>query len=109
MKFEGREPSLKGFIYDLTREWNPDQYIKTTKKIINYVRRTHTKYTPKFTQAVHDFELVDLTPPPNPDPANPIAFEMWKLEGKEHRIKEQEYSNIRAGLYNVIFGQELCC
>jgi hypothetical protein len=45
------------------------------------------------------------TPPANPDPANPIEFEMWKLEVKEHRIKEQEYSNFRAGLYNVEFGQ----
>jgi hypothetical protein len=30
---------------------------------------------------------------------------MWKLEVKEHRVKEQEYSNFRAGLYNVVFGQ----
>ena len=34
-KFEGRVPSLKGFIYDATGEQNPDQYIKTTKEIIN--------------------------------------------------------------------------
>lgn len=32
-RFEGREPSLKGFIYDSTGERNPDQYIKTTKEI----------------------------------------------------------------------------
>jgi hypothetical protein len=34
MKFEGREPSLKGFIYDWTRERSADQYIKTTKEVI---------------------------------------------------------------------------
>jgi hypothetical protein len=104
-RFEGREPSLKGFIYDSTGERNPDQYIKTTKEVINYVGRTYTKYTGEFTQAVRDLELVDPTPPPNPDPTNPIAFEMWKLEVKEHRVKEQEYANFRAGLYNVVFGQ----
>jgi hypothetical protein len=104
-KFEGREPSLKGFIYDSTGERNPNQYIKMTKEIINYVSRTYTKYTAEFMQAVQDLKLVDPTPPVNPDPANPIVFEMWKLEVKEHRIKEQEYSNFRAGLYNIIFGQ----
>jgi hypothetical protein len=30
---------------------------------------------------------------------------MWKIEVKEYRIKEQEYSNFRAGLYNIMFGQ----
>ena len=102
-RFEGREPSLKGFIYDSTREQNPDQYIKTTKEIINYVGRTYTKYTAEFTQAVRDLELVNPTAPPNPDPTNPIAFEMWKLKVKDHQIKEQEYSNFRAGLYKTVF------
>jgi hypothetical protein len=51
-RFEGREPSLKGYIYDSTGERTPDQFIKTTKEIINYVGRTYTKYTAEFTQAV---------------------------------------------------------
>jgi hypothetical protein len=49
--------------------------------------------------------LAALTAPVTPDPTNPVEFEMWKLEVKEHRIKEQEYSNFRAGLYNVVLGQ----
>jgi hypothetical protein len=36
-RFEGREPSLKGHVYDWTGERNPDQFIKTTKEITNYV------------------------------------------------------------------------
>jgi hypothetical protein len=44
-------------------------------------------------------------PPAIPDPADVIAFEMWKLEVKDRRVKEQEYSNFRAGLYNVVFRQ----
>jgi hypothetical protein len=37
---------------------------------------------------------------------NTIAFELWKLEVKDFRVKEQEeYSNFRAGLYNVVLGQ----
>jgi hypothetical protein len=63
------------------------------KEIINYVGRTYTKYTAEFTQAVRDLELTVPTPPADPDPTNTIAFEMWKLEIKEFRVKEQEYSN----------------
>jgi hypothetical protein len=90
MKFEGREPSLEGFIYDSTGERSPDQYIKTTKEIINYVGRTYTKYTAEFTQAVHDLKLIDPTPPADPNPMNIIVFELWKLELKEYKVKEQE-------------------
>ena len=104
-KFEGREPSLKGFIYDVTGEQNPDQYIKTTKEIINYVGRTYMKYTAEFTQAVRDLELDAPTALENPDPADALAFEVWKLDIKEHCVKEQEYANFRAGLYNVVLGQ----
>jgi hypothetical protein len=50
---------------------------------------------------VQDLELADLAP----HPVNVLAFEMWKLEIKEHRVKQQEYSNFYAGLYNVVFGQ----
>ena len=75
-RFEGREPSLKGCIYDSTGERNPDQYIKTTKEVINYVGWTYTKYTAVFIQAVRDLELTDPVAPPNPDPSDVIAFEM---------------------------------
>jgi hypothetical protein len=86
-RFEGREPSLKGYIYNSTGEQNPDQYIKTTKEVINYVGRMYTKYMAEFTQAMRDLELVDPAVPANPDDAtNVIALEVWKHEYKEHRI-----------------------
>ena len=50
-------------------------------------------------------ELDDPVTPPNPDPTNQLQFELWKLDIKEHRTKIQEYSNFRAGLYNVVIGQ----
>ena len=103
--FEGREPSLKGFVYDSTGERSPDQFIKTTKEIVNYVGRTYTKYTAEFTQAVRDLELADPPAPAAPDPTNVVGFEMWKLDIKDHRAKQLAYSNFRAGLYNVVFGQ----
>jgi hypothetical protein len=46
------------------------------------------------------------TPPVNAtDPADLIQYEIWKLSVEKHKIKEQEYSNFRAGLFKVIFGQ----
>ena len=75
-KFEGREPSLKGFICDATREQNLDQYIKTMKEIINYIGRTYTKYTAEFIQAVRDLELDALAAPVNPDPTDELALEV---------------------------------
>jgi hypothetical protein len=32
-RFEGREPTLKGFIYDFTGKLMPDQFIKTKKRL----------------------------------------------------------------------------
>jgi hypothetical protein len=104
-RFEGREPSMKGHIYDWTGERNPDQYIKTTKEVINYVGRTYTRYTGEFMQAVRDLELDDPPEPERPAAADPVDFEIWKYEMKDHRIKVQEYANFRAGLYNLVFGQ----
>jgi hypothetical protein len=88
----------------LTGEQSPNQYIKTMKEIINYVGWMYTKYTAEFTQAVRDLQLMVPAPPTHPDPTNTIAFKMWKLEVKEYWVKEQEYSNSGAGLYNVILG-----
>ena len=72
------------------------------KEIINYVGRTYTKCTAEFTQAVRDLELAALTAPENPDLNNALAFKVWKLDIKEHRVKEQEYANFQGGLYNIL-------
>jgi hypothetical protein len=104
-RFEGREPALAGHIYDFTGERMPDQFLKTTKEIKNYVGWTYTKFTADFVQSVEDLALADPVAPANPDPANQLAVEIWKMELKEHREKIQHYQNFRAGLYNVVMGQ----
>ncbi|MHA7927606.1 MAG: reverse transcriptase domain-containing protein, partial [Marinobacter sp.] len=40
-KFEGKEPTLKGFIYDVTDSRKADMYTRTTKEIAEYVGRTY--------------------------------------------------------------------
>jgi hypothetical protein len=104
-KFEGREPSLKGHIYDHTGERNPDQFLKTTKEIRIYVGRTYTKYTADFTEAVESLELVDPVEPADPDPTNALEVKRWEIRIKEHHVKQQAYENFRSGLYSVVLGQ----
>ena len=48
-RFEVREPTLKGYVYDYTGERNPEQWIRTTEEIATYVGRTYKKYTSEFT------------------------------------------------------------
>jgi hypothetical protein len=69
----------------VTGEGNPDQYIKTTKEIVNYVGRRYTKFTSEFSNAVNNLELDDPEGPENPN--NQVAFELWKLDIKEHLLK----------------------
>ena len=51
-RFEGRETTLKGHVYDYTGERNPEQWIRNTKEISTYVGRTYNKYTAEFTEAI---------------------------------------------------------
>jgi hypothetical protein len=93
-RFEGREPTLKGYVYDFTGKRMPDQFIKMTKEIKNYVVRTYTKYTADLVQAVEDLDIQDpAVAPADPDLANQLAVEVWKMELKEHQDKVQHYAN----------------
>ncbi len=80
----------------------PDQFIKMTKEIKNYVGWTYTKYTTDLVQVVEDLTIDNPMAPADPDPVNQLAVEVWKMELKEHREKVQHYTNFRAGLYNVV-------
>jgi hypothetical protein len=71
----------------------PDQFIKTTKEIKNYVGQTYTKYTADLVQAVEDLVIQDPVAPTDPDLANQLAVKVWKMELKEHQEKVQHYAN----------------
>jgi hypothetical protein len=62
----------------------PDQYIKTTKEIKNFVGRTYTKFTGDLIQEVEDLKLDNPQAPIDPDLANQLVVEIWKMELKEH-------------------------
>ena len=104
-RFEGAEPTLHGFIYDFQDERNPDQWIRTTREIGNYIGRTMKKNTTDFIEAVRTLELVDPAEPANPSPDDVVAFEKWKLAIKRHEAKVEEYADFRAFLYSTVMGQ----
>ena len=43
--------------------------------------------------------------PPNPDPVNVVALELWKLSQKEHEEKVHAWSEFCSRLYHVVLGQ----
>ena len=104
-RLQGREPALRDHIFDLSSERNADQYLKTVKELVNHVGRTREKYTSELTQGVINLELDDPIEPVAPPEDNRVAFEMWRLDLREHKAKVQEYENFRSTLYNLVLGQ----
>ena len=103
--FQGREPSLKGHVYDLSSQRNSEQCVKTTKEVMNWVGREHSENTGEFCEAVQTLDLADPTPPADPPAGDNIAFERWKIELKKHADREEAHVNFLARLYTVVLGQ----
>ena len=103
--FDGREPTLKGHIYDLSTERNNKQYAMTTKEIMNWVGREYKKYTGELVEAVRTLQLAAPNAPQDPPANDAIAFERWKLAVKKHSDREEEHTNFKARLYTVVLGQ----
>ena len=104
-RFAGRESQLDGFILDYTGECNPDQYIHFKDELVNFFGRNSTKYTDEFTTAIEETTLDDPVAPTNPDPANVLALELWKLNRKEHEEKVRAWREFRSRLYHMVLGQ----
>ena len=103
--FEGRDPNLKGFIYDFRDGKTADQFVKTTKEIARYVGRKYTEHTAEFVHAVEHLELTMPTAPKDPKGMDVVSIEKWKHEFKEYNGKDRKYKDFLAWLYGVVLGQ----
>ena len=93
-QFEGSEPTLKGHIYDYTRERNPDQFIKTTREIRLYAGRTYKKFTQELVKAVETLKLEEPTALDIPEGIPDMyALEYWRMDLKKYSEKEAEYAS----------------
>ena len=72
--FEGREPSLKDPIYDLSSVKSPNHYIQTMEEIRNCIGYTLKKHVGAFVQAIEELELNLPTVPPDPTIGDAIAL-----------------------------------
>jgi hypothetical protein len=93
--FEGRVPELKGAVYDLTIERNPDQYLETTKGIITFMASRCTSYTTELIEGLQELQITDPQAPTDPDPTDPIAVEKWEIALRQHENRVQVFKNFR--------------
>jgi hypothetical protein len=77
-------PELKGVVYALTDERNPDQYLKTTKEIITFIASRCTSYTTELIEGLQELQITDPQAPTDPDPTDPIAVEKWKIALRQY-------------------------
>jgi hypothetical protein len=110
-RFEGYEPTLKGFIYDYTGERNPEQFVRTTKQVQGWVGSTYKEYVGELMDGVKNLVLDDPIPPPRPTAAEgqpqPDEYDMdeWKYHNRRNIEQVAKYGDFRAGLYNTVWKQ----
>ena len=104
-RFQGREEGLQGHIYDLQAHKSPDQYIRTTHEITNYIGRIHKKHTAIFVKAIEALELDMPLEPDDPDETSAVAMERWKVKFKKYNEETDAYNDFLAHLYNLVMGQ----
>ena len=104
-RFQGREPTLTGHIYDLTSVKSCEHYLKTTKEITNMIRRKCTKHTAVFVQVVENLDLSMPTAPADPPIGDSLVLERWKIQIKHYEDQWDTNRDFLANLYNLVIGQ----
>ena len=75
------------------------------KELLTHVGSTYKEYTTDLKEGLENLALTDPTAPENPPEGNQVAFELWKMDIKEHHEKVKVFANFRAGLYSLVLGQ----
>ena len=104
--FEGETEALKGHIYDLIGSKSADIFIRTTKQIAGFVRRTYTQGG-DICLAMENLALPTLEGPTAPTSTDALAVAIFHEEVKEFvkRTKKLE-ENVQL-LWALLWGQAL--
>ena len=79
-RFEGKCEELKLFVYDATGiRGSTDLFRTTTQEIGEYIA-SHYDDAGEFRLGLLEGALPALAAPANPDPADPVAVEIWKMD-----------------------------
>jgi hypothetical protein len=98
--FEGSDPLLKGYVYDVPNGKNNNQFIKTTKQVMITMAPSMGSYAAEFSTA---FETLTLAMPAAvgalANGADQGAFHIWKEERREVADRTLAYNAWLAKLF----------
>ena len=104
-RFEGKCEKIKSHVYDVSHV--PDSYElfnSTTEAIGEYVA-TEYEYAGDYRRGLPDLAMPTIVAPHNPDPADVVAVELWKMDLKEHREQTRRRQALDQRVFGVILGQ----
>ena len=105
-EFQGSEPLLKGFYYDLPGPMNYDQFDKTTKKVAIIMGSDMGMYASELSAAFVDMNVVMPVQPAVPqDQTDLVQVHIWKMHYQECETKTKAFRAFEALLYLKVLGQ----
>ena len=101
-RFEGDCAELKGHIYDVL--YGTDTFAKTTRKIAKYVAR-NLDDAGEFCTSMVNMRLPDINEPGNPNAADPVTFEMWKMCQRTYEKKVESRARNENRVFALLLSQ----
>ena len=108
-KFEGREPALKGHIYNLSRTGaSANAYTRTTEEIAEYIGRTY-KEGNYVKRSIENMTQVTIPRPTEPAAVGNVIpmldQAIFNAQVQSYVKKVELYTNSMQSAYSLIFGQ----
>ena len=85
----------------------PDSYelFNTTTEAIGEYVATEYDYAGDYRRGLPDLVMPVIAAPNNPDPADVVAVELWKMDLKEHRERLRRRQALNQRVFGLILGQ----
>jgi hypothetical protein len=104
--FEGTDPAMKGFIYDVPNGLNHEQFTKTTKQLAIAMASDMGMYATELSGAFDTLNLVmPAAVPGSADPANVVAVHLWKRDLKMFDDAVQAQNTFKTKVFLKVEGQ----
>ena len=105
--FEGSDPALKGYIYDVPNmTTDPEQFHKTTKQMAIVMASEMGFFASELSTAFVTLKLAEPTAVEAPeDPEDMMSVHKWKSDYKDHKDMTKAYTTFKAKLFLKVQGQ----